>query len=88
MACGTPVVTSDRSAMAEIVGAAGLLVDPYSPRAIAQAMAAVATRPELAAELKAKGLKRAAQFSWAKAARQTLEILSQVHQERKATRRG
>lgn len=75
MACGTPVITSNVSAMAEVVGGAGLLVDPRSPVAIAEAMAAVAARPELAAELRAKGLKRAAQFSWAKTAAQTLEVL-------------
>jgi glycosyltransferase involved in cell wall biosynthesis len=86
MACGTPVITSNLSAMAEIVGAAGLLVDPYSSRAIAAAMTAVATRPELAAELRAKGLARAAQFSWAKAARQTLDVFGEVYQESKAAR--
>jgi glycosyltransferase involved in cell wall biosynthesis len=88
MACGTPVITSNVSAMAEIVGPAGLLVDPLDPGAIAQAIAAVVERPELAAELGAKGLARAAQFSWAKAARQTLEVFAAVHREGKAARRG
>lgn len=64
MACGCPVVTSDRSAMPEVTGGAALLVDPLDPDTIAAAMRRVATEPALAADLRARGLARARQLSW------------------------
>ena len=64
MACGCPVVTSDRSAMPEVTGGAALLVDPTDVDAIAAALRRVATEPALAADLRARGLARAAQLSW------------------------
>lgn len=64
MACGCPVVTSDRSAMPEVTGGAALLVEPTDVDAIAAALLRVATQPALAAELRARGLARAAQLSW------------------------
>lgn len=64
MACGCPVVTGDRSAMPEVTGGAALLVDPADPVAIAAALRRVATEPGLAADLRARGLARAAQLSW------------------------
>lgn len=64
MACGCPVVTSDRSAMPEVTGGAALLVDPTDPAAIAAALRRVATEPALAADLRARGLRRAQELSW------------------------
>ena len=64
MACGCPVITSDRSAMPEVTAGAALLVDPIDPTAIATAIRRVATEPALAAELRAKGLTRAQALSW------------------------
>lgn len=64
MACGCPVVTSDRSAMPEVTGGAALLVDPTDVDAIAAALRRVVSDPALAAELRARGLARAAQLSW------------------------
>lgn len=64
MACGCPVVTSDRSAMPEVTGGAALLVDPMDVDAIAAALRRVATEPALAADLRARGLARAAQLPW------------------------
>lgn len=64
MACGCPVVTSDRSAMPEVTGGAALLVDPTDPAAIAAALHRVATDPVFAESLRARGLARAAELSW------------------------
>ncbi len=64
MACGCPVVTSDRSAMPEVTGGAALLVDPLDIDAIAAALRRVATEPALAADLRARGLAQARTLSW------------------------
>lgn len=78
MACGTPVVTSATSACGETAGDAALLVDPTDERAIAAALRQVLTDKELAADLRDRGRARAAQFSWERAARQTLAVYEAV----------
>ncbi len=83
MACGCPVVTSDRSAMPETAGGAAVLADPEDPRSIA---AAVLRACDTADELRARGLARAAQFTWARTAQQTLEVYREVHARRSADR--
>ncbi|WP_008318762.1 glycosyltransferase family 4 protein [Leptolyngbya sp. PCC 6406] len=77
MACGTPVITSNISSLPEVAGDAAILVDPYNVAEIADAMKAIATNSQLRKELRYKGLKRAAQFSWEKTARLTMEVLYQ-----------
>jgi glycosyltransferase involved in cell wall biosynthesis len=64
MACGCPVVTSDCSAMPEVAGGAALLADPRDPRAVAAALKQAIDDPLLAADLRARGLKRAAELDW------------------------
>lgn len=64
MACGTPVVAANRSALPEVVGEAGLLVDPLDVQALAAAMAQVLAGSELRRRLSQAGLAQAAQFSW------------------------
>ena len=83
MACGCPVVTSDCSAMPETAGGAAVLADPDDPSSIA---AAALRACETAEELRAKGLVRAAQFTWARTAKQTLEVYREVHEKRSADR--
>ncbi len=78
MACGAPVIAAAAAAVPEVVADAGLLVPPGKPAELAQAMAQVLARPELVAELRAKGARRAAEFSWQRAARQTLVIYREV----------
>jgi len=65
MACGTPVVTSDRPGTAETAGGAAVLVDPLDPAAIAAGIEGAETRRE---ELRALGLERARGFTWERAA--------------------
>lgn len=64
MACGCPVVTSDRSAMPEVTAGAALLVDPNDVRAIATALRRVVDDAGLAANLSARGIARAKELSW------------------------
>ncbi len=78
MACGTPVVTSNVSAPAEIADGASLLVDPFDVGAIASAIEAVLRDEKLRASLRELGLARAAEFSWARAARETLLLYELV----------
>ncbi|MBN1178973.1 MAG: glycosyltransferase family 4 protein [Anaerolineae bacterium] len=74
MACGTPVVISNRGSLPEIVGGAGVEVDPEEPEAIAAGIAAVLGDPDLRARLVQAGSARAAQFTWQETARKTVEV--------------
>lgn len=78
MACGTPVVTSNISALPEIADDAAILVDPTDVRDIARAMEAVLSNEALAKELSKRGLRRAREFSWERTARETREIYELV----------
>ncbi|MGQ9626892.1 MAG: glycosyltransferase family 4 protein [Anaerolineae bacterium] len=80
MACGTPVVVSNVSALPEVVGDAAILVDPSDVSALTVGIWRVLTDSDLRAEMVAKGFKRAACFSWQKAAKQTLEVYHRVIQ--------
>lgn len=74
MACGTPVVTSDTSAIPEIAGPGALLVDPTSPHAIADALLRLETDREFRAAQVAYGLERVKSFSWEQTARHLLAL--------------
>jgi glycosyltransferase involved in cell wall biosynthesis len=74
LACGAPVITSNVSSLPEVVGDAGLLVDPRRVEAIAEAIVRVATDAPLRARLAEAGPRRAAQFSWERAARETVAV--------------
>jgi glycosyltransferase involved in cell wall biosynthesis len=74
MACGTPVITSFTSSLSEIVGGAGLMVDPYNITDIATAIERVLSDDRLRDNLIQKGLERAKKFDWEKTAREYLEI--------------
>lgn len=78
MSSGTPVIVSNSSSLPEVVGDAGLYVDPLSADDMARAMEAVVSDPELAMSLRNKGLERAKQFSWKKTAERTLDILREA----------
>ena len=78
MACGTPVVTSNVSATAEVAGDAAVLVDPLSTKAIALAIETLLCDDALRSNLRQRGLARAAQFSWERAALETLLLYELV----------
>lgn len=75
MACGTPVITINSSALKEIVREAALLVDHAEVEALAQAMHRLINDAELRQSLAARGIERAREFSWDRAARETLRVL-------------
>ncbi len=77
-ASGTPVITSTTTSLPEIAGEAALLVDPTDTEAIANIMEKLTTDSQLRHELIAAGLKRYKQFSWDKAATETLAVLKKV----------
>ena len=74
MACGTPVVTSNASSLPEVAGDAALLAPPDSVGALADALARALTDADLRQTLRAKGLARAATFTWEETARRTAAI--------------
>ncbi len=78
MACGCPVVSSDRTACPEVVGTAGLLVDPEDVAAIATAIARVLADEALRADLRERGLARGRLFTWGECARRTLGVLREA----------
>jgi O-antigen biosynthesis alpha-1,2-mannosyltransferase len=65
MACGTPVVTANVTAMPEVAGGAAMLVDPKSVDQIARAMERIVSDTVLRQQLRDRGLERAREFSWA-----------------------
>ncbi len=74
MACGAPVLTSDRSATAEVAAGAALLVDPEDMLAISRGLADLLGDPAERDRLGRLGAERAAELSWRRAARETLEL--------------
>ncbi len=78
MACGTPVIVSGTSSLPEVVGEAGLLVDPLSVEGLRAAMARLLADERLRAELGRQGRRRAGLFTWECCARETLKVLEEV----------
>jgi len=74
MACGCPVIASDRGALGEVLGGAAQIIDPENVNAIAGAIARFWREPGLRASAAAAGLRRAADFDWAKTAAATLQV--------------
>jgi glycosyltransferase involved in cell wall biosynthesis len=78
LACGVPVITSDVSSLPEVVGDAGLLVDPGDSGAIAGRIRQLLDRPDRAAALAARGVEQAARFRWDRAAAEMEEVFSEA----------
>ncbi|MBI2018961.1 glycosyltransferase family 4 protein [Candidatus Daviesbacteria bacterium] len=78
MACGSPVIVSNISSLPEVVGSAGLLVDPYSTDQIEQAIRTIVTDKKLQQKYSKKGLLQAKKFSWEKMARTVLKVFEKV----------
>ena len=83
MACGCPVITSNTSSLPEVVGDAGIMVDPNNVDELAKQMERVLTDEKLRKEMIKKGLKQAKKFSWEKCARETLKVYEEVIKENK-----
>ncbi|HYC72425.1 MAG TPA: glycosyltransferase family 1 protein [Opitutaceae bacterium] len=78
MACGIPVVCSNRSSLPEVVGDAALQVEPDESDQLRDAILRLAGDPDLRAEYRCRGLARAAQFSWERCARETWRVYEEL----------
>jgi len=78
MASGCPVIASNVSSLPEMVGDAGLLVDPRDVEALAQAMSTVLENDELKRQMSRKGIAQAQKFSWEKAGAELLAVCREV----------
>ena len=78
MACGTPILASNRTAIPEIAGDAAILFDPEDVVALAGLIEKVAGDEDLRSELRAKCLQRVTAFSWAKTAAETVSLYQKV----------
>ena len=80
MSCGCPVITSDRGSLPEVAGTGAQCFDPFHIGAMAAAVAALLRSPEELQQKKAAALRRAADFSWDKAAQETIWVYHHVKQ--------
>ncbi len=78
MACGTPVVSSDRGSLPEVLGEAGRFFDPLNTHMMTDALQRVLSESALRKEMRDAGLIRAQQFTWNKAAQDTLSIFDEL----------
>jgi glycosyltransferase involved in cell wall biosynthesis len=76
MACGTPVIVSNSGALPEVVGGAGVVIDPADVGAFAGAIRRLVSDADLRATLSARALERAGHFSWEQSAKALLAVLS------------
>lgn len=78
MRCGTPVITSNKTSLPEVVSDAGIMVDPKDEEALCQAMLNLLTDSTLCQELRQKGFARSQSFSWDKCAADTVEVYKKI----------
>ena len=78
MACGAPVITSNKSSLPEIAGEAGILVNPEDAGEIREAIISVLDDDSMRQEMIRKGLERAKTFSWERCARETLRLYQET----------
>jgi glycosyltransferase involved in cell wall biosynthesis len=74
MACGCPVISSTRGSLGEVVGDAAAIVDPEDVNSMAAELETFASSASARDRFRVAGLKRAAQFDWARTAERTLEV--------------
>ena len=79
MACGTPVITGNISAMPEVAGSGALTVDPFKPEEIADKLLELEQSPDLYQRQKEYGLQRALCFSWAETAKELLKVYQSIN---------
>ncbi len=77
---GIPVITSNLTAMPEVAGQAAVLVNPFDPKEIAQAMKKITFVPDLRRELVEKGFQRSKRFSWDKTAERLWKVMENTMQ--------
>lgn len=83
MACGTPVIVSNKSSLPEVVGDAGYLIDPYSIEELKDTIQLLISDEDLRERMKEKGLIRSKSFSWKSSVTQLMEIYKSLLMEKK-----
>ncbi|MFA7116629.1 MAG: glycosyltransferase family 1 protein [Bacteroidales bacterium] len=78
MSCGTPVITSNISALPEIAGKGAILINPFDELEISDNMLALENKPEMRKEYIAKGYERIKMFSWENTAKNTLKLYKKI----------
>lgn len=78
MACGTPVIVSNVSALPEVVGACGLQIDPRDPAALAEALERALTDLAWQSHARQAGLRHAQEFTWERSAQIALSVYESV----------
>lgn len=78
MACGTPIITSNTSAMPEVAGKGAILIDPHQPEEIADAIVQLENNSNFYHQQREYGLERVTHFSWKKTAEDYLEIYKEI----------
>jgi len=78
MACGVPVITSNTSSLPEVVGDAGVMVDPCDVPQLAEVMERLLVDEQESARLGQRGLERARRFTWQTTARETVRIYEKL----------
>jgi glycosyltransferase involved in cell wall biosynthesis len=78
MACGTPVIASNAASLSEVLDDAGVLVPPDDVAGFARAMLDLSRNDALHEDLRARGLQQAGQFSWRRAARETVALYDEM----------
>jgi glycosyltransferase involved in cell wall biosynthesis len=79
MSCGTPVITSNRSSLPEVVGDAALIVEPEDEITLSETMYQVLQDKTIRERLAEKGVQRAREFSWERTARTTLAAYNEAY---------
>lgn len=87
MACGIPVIASNRTAMPEVAGGAAIIIDPEKPEEISQAIHRLLSDQDLYLKYKNAGLQRASSFNWHDTACKALEIYESVYQQKQLSTR-
>jgi glycosyltransferase involved in cell wall biosynthesis len=88
MACGTPVVTSNTSALTEIVGDAGIIASPHDVRGLANGVRVILEDSESAFTLRARGLARASQYTWSHTVAGVADVYAKVLESARRSSRG
>ncbi len=79
MACGTPIITGQETALPEVAGNAALYVNVQDPEQLGATLEQLLNDSELTERLRMNGFKRVKQFTWEKAARETLEVYQEFY---------
>jgi len=78
MACGIPTIVSNRSSLPEVVGDAGVQIDPDDGRQLQKAIAKIASDKALSSDLAERGRQRSQRFTWSQAAAEMEEIFLEI----------